>query len=307
MDHTTFPPAPLPIHVSDAHRLGIGPSRLRRLDAPFQGVRLVPAGGDGPSASAVPSMEQLARSYAPRLATGQFFSHSTALALHGTPVPWPARVHVSAHRPSREPRTRGVIGHRLQLREPAYARLESGLLVEDPVRAWRQCAWEWGLDDLIIGADHLILARNRLATIEELADEVRFMGDHRGLLRRALREVREGSESARETVLRLLITRAGLPEPVLGHELFDEHGTFIARFDQCFPRLHVAVEYDGRGHALDSAQFERDADRWSAIADAGWTLVRVLNHHMRGDGRIAVQKVAAALREAGWHPGMRTE
>lgn len=219
---------------------------------------------------------------------------------------WPYRpgIHVSAHRPAREPRTIGVFGHRLQTRDDATFRDVGGLRLEHPVRAWRQVGRLWPVADLVAAADFLIGGENPFATLDELRTEVSVMGDVRGgVLAAALRQARHGVRSARETRLRLLLERAGLPHPETGWDLFDDRGTFVAELDLAFPRYRVAVEYDGRVHAESSVQFERDADRWDAIRAQGWSHTRILSHHLQAGGRIAVEKVALALSAAGWSPG----
>lgn len=207
-------PAPLPseltsvFSVAEAARFGLSRSRLDRRDlrSPYPGLRA--------TADASPPVDLRTRceEYAPRLRPWQFFSHDTALGLIGAPMPeWPYRpgLHISAHRPAREPRLAGVIGHRLQVRQPAVS--WQGLLpVEHPVRAWRQAATIWRLDDLIAAADFLITGPDPFATLDDLRGEVEIMGDvRRGILRRALVDTRVGPRSARETRLRLAIVRAG--------------------------------------------------------------------------------------------------
>ncbi len=129
------------------------------------------------------------------------------------------------------------------------------------------------------------------------------MGDVRGgILRRALALARPGVRSPRETHLRLLLTRHGLPEPGVNEDIFSARGEFVAEIDLTFEAWRVAVEYDGRVHAEDPRQFARDADRWAAIRDAGWDHVRILSHHLRGDGAPAASLVRAALLRAGWRP-----
>jgi hypothetical protein len=303
-------PSPLPseltsrFSVARAVEVGVKPSRLTRNDMrrPFHGVR---ATGAAPEAT-VPA-ECL--EYAPRLAAWQFFSHETALSLIGAPTPeWPYRpaIHVSAHRPAREPRTRGVVGHRLQTRPSRTIFLANGLPVEHPVRAWRQAGTLWRLDDLIAAADFLICDRGRppLASVDELCEEIEAMGDVRGgILGHALSFVRRGVRSPRETRLRLLLVRAGLPEPETSWTLRDHVGKPVLELDLAYPRWRVAPEYDGRVHAVDAAQFARDADRWDLIRELGWNHVRILNHHMRDGGRHAVSKVREALFAGGWRPG----
>ena len=301
-------PAPLPAQlgarpfaVADADALGVPRARLRAGDLriPYRGVR---------STDAQPPSDLLGRciEYAPRLEPWQFYNDATALALAGAPLPWsvdPNAVHVAAHRPRREPRIPGVTGHRLQRRDPKLLSHPAGFPVESPERAWRQAGYSWPLDALVAAADHLILPRRALCTLDELWHEVEEMGDMRGrILATALRLARVGSESPKETELRLLLSRNGLPEPELNVELFDDRGTFIARLDMLYTRWRVAVEYDGRQHASDPKQFERDADRWEAIRQQGIRLVRILSHHMGGERPQAPVLVGEALWEAGWRP-----
>lgn len=280
-----------------AREAGIGRGVLQgsRFIAPFHGVR-----AERPEPH--PEIDELIRLchwYLPRLREGQFFSHATALALYGAMVPAPdARaVHVSVHRPASPPRTRGVNGHRLQQRDPGI-RLLGRLPVEAPERAWVQASRTWMTDDLVVAADHLVRRDRPVTTIRALTTEaLRMRGD---VLGEPLSLIREGSESARETLLRLVLVRAGLPEPELNLPLRDAQGRTIARLDESFPAYRVAVEYDGRQHAFSVTQFRRDADRWDAIRDAGWHLVRILDHHLSPDPVIAVAKVRAALIARGW-------
>jgi hypothetical protein len=280
-----------------ARAAGIGRGVLQgsRFIAPFHGVRAEPP---EPHAE-IDELLQLCHWYLPRLREGQFFSHSTALALYGAPVPsQDARtVHVSVHRPSSPPRTRGVRGHRLQQRDPDI-RLLGELPLDAPARAWVQASRGWTVDDLVVAGDHLVRRDHALTTVHTLRTEaLRMRGD---VLGEPLSLIREGSESARETQLRLVLVRAGLPEPELNAPLRDAQGRTIARLDEAFPAYRVAVEYDGRQHAFSVAQFRRDADRWDAIRDAGWHLVRILDHHLSPDPEIAVAKVRAALIARGW-------
>ncbi len=298
-------PEQLPEHfsVGAAGELGVTRARLRAADlgSPFHGIRS--------STTAPPSsLIQQCLVYAPRLTPWQFFSHETALALRGVCTPeWPyvPRIHVSAYRPAREPRTQGVVGHRLQARAPAFSAGLLDLRVEHPVRAWRQCGRLWPLDDLVAAADALLSGRTPMADAKQLRSEVSEMGDVRGgVLRAAVDLARPGVRSPRETRLRLLLARNGLPAPEVNADIFDSRGMFVAEIDLAFPRWMVAVEYDGRVHAEDERQFARDADRWAAIRAAGWDHVRVLNHHLRDGGASAVALARDALVRAGWRPGL---
>ncbi len=307
-------------HVSVARGLGVTASRLRARDlsSPTRGVRAASQAGDttagapnGARETASSRQQRLrdeliarARLFAPALTEQQFFSHDTGLALIDAPLPYQREtqwgLHVSARRPAGQPRRTGVIGHRLQRRDPAPSE-GRGLPIEHPARLWRQVAGSWELDDLIAAAEFLVCPRNNLLTLDDLRGELDEAGDLPGRpLERALREVRVGAETAEETKLRLSLTRAGLPEPEINFVLKRADGGFLARLDLAYPDYRVAAEHDGRTHAFDETQFARDADRWDAIRNEGWQHVRVLSHHMRPDPQVAVERVAQALRAAGW-------
>ncbi|GAB2847395.1 endonuclease domain-containing protein [Microbacterium insulae] len=299
--------------VRDARVAGIARSRLRADDLrmPTHGVRSPARDGHDRSSpvrhhdARRAELLGIVQDTAPALRPPQFFSHETALAIVGSPLPmWPytPSVHVSAHRPAGMPRRREWVGHRLQAR-PAAVRIFDGVPVESPVRAWRQVGRSWSLVDLVAAADFLVHPRRRLATVEELAAEIGALGDMRDrLLARALGLVRPGAESPEETSLRLLLGRAGLPEASVNFTLRTPSDRFVARLDLAYLAYRVAVEYDGRVHAENAEQFRRDADRWEAIRAEGWHLVRILSHHVRPNPEVAVRRVRIALQEAGWSP-----
>jgi very-short-patch-repair endonuclease len=82
-----------------------------------------------------------------------------------------------------------------------------------------------------------------------------------------------GLESRLEAALLRLVRSAGLPAPVLQHELRCEDGRLV-RLDQAWPDRRVAVEADGRRWHSTSADFERDMARANSITASGWTLYR---------------------------------
>lgn len=117
---------------------------------------------------------------------------------------------------------------------------------------------------------------------------------------KALESVRLGMESPRETLLRLLLIRGGLPEPDAGVEIVDGHGKFLARVDLCYREWRVVVEYDGDQHRTDPRQYSRDIARIEALQRAGWTVVRVLNVGLFRGADETIARVTYALRTRGW-------
>lgn len=279
--------------VSEARAHGLPANRLRsrQLARPFHGVRAP----DPPAQDVLGRCTELA----PRLRGHQIFSHLTAAAIWSLPLPpWCASrpLEVCALWGGREPRTEGVIGHRHTF-DPEEVTLVEGMPVPPPALVWSQCAEHLLVDDLVAMAD-AILTRG-LATREELTASLR--PGQRGAVtaRAALAESRVGSESPRETLTRLVLVRAGLPEPELNVDLRRPDGRFVARLDLAYRRWRVCVEYDGRQHST-GAQFARDADRWADIAAEGWLIVRVLAHHFDDPGRAIVARTRAALTSRGY-------
>lgn len=282
--------------ADEARNAGVPSRRLRAKDLarPYAGVR-------APEAMPIDSTVQRCLAYLPRLTGAQFFCGLTAAELWGFPLPRRSGnllLHVGAIAPAREPRTPGVIGHRLSLTWDDLT-MRGSLPVPHPAEVWAQLGSALGLDELIVAADHVLHAH--LAdddAIRAAIDRVRRRGAVD--LREAIAQARAGAESPKETETRLVLVRGGLPEPELNWELRDASGRLLARLDMAYPRHRVAVEYDGRQHA-ERGQFERDADRWADIEANGWILIRVLAHHLAAPA-LVVTRTRRALLARGWMP-----
>jgi hypothetical protein len=299
-------PRPLPVSltgsaftVEQAQAAGVGRRRTRSSDlaAPFRGIRSPGEWGD--------DLFALCRAYAVRMQDGQYFSHATAAALHGLPLPPRFRgirsldVTVSAR--ESVPRMRGVIGHRA--RSTASVSLVRGLVVASAVDTWLQLGTVLTLDELIAVGDELVRRRNPLATTEQVHAAVDAAAGRRGIavVRRALSEVRAGVDSPRETWLRLLIVRSGLPEPMVNLAIWGARGAFLAPGDLVFPGYRVLVEYDGEHHFATAEQARRDIDRAERLVEEGWRVLRFNRTHL-ADSVWIVAKVRSALIGAGWRP-----
>lgn len=148
--------------------------------------------------------------------------------------------------------------------------------VSPPVIAWLESATLLSLDELIIMGDGLVRRFGPMATMDEVTAAVE---DHRGRrghrrLAAAVTMMRSGTDSARETELRLLIIRAGLPEPEINGIIRNRFGAAIAHGDLVFRPHRVLVEYDGRGH-LEERQFAIDIRRLNEIGEERWRVIRV--------------------------------
>ncbi|BDX30173.1 hypothetical protein TUM20985_07200 [Mycobacterium antarcticum] len=150
-----------------------------------------------------------------------------------------------------------------------------GMRVTTPTRTALDIACRYPLDRAVPVIDALARATQaKLADVELLA--VRYRG--RNGIRRArttLDLVDPGAESPRETWLRLLIVRAGLPRPQTQIPVYDEYGQLIARVDLGWEELKIAVEYDGDHHWTDRRQMTRDIRRTEQLSELGWIVIRV--------------------------------
>ncbi len=225
-----------------------------------------------------------------RLRAGDRLGYATAAAWLGIPLPRDVgdRIHVVSATGLSQIRARGVVGHR---DDGADVRTVRGIPVSSPPRLFLELARVLRPNDLVAAGDHLIHVP-RFAepgrpwtTVEELAAFAARGGDRKGspAARHAIRFVRPGVESPQETRLRLLLLRAGLPEPICGYELRGPLGR-IGWFDLAWPELRVLGEYDGDQHRTDPRQYERDIRRFDRAADEDWRVLRVRAAGLRPDG-----------------------
>jgi len=89
-----------------------------------------------------------------------------------------------------------------------------------------------------------------------------------------------------ETRVRLLLVRAGIPEPELNQKVFDAVGKYLGKPDLLWRGASVGLEYEGGGHA-EEEQMRIDIERREAFHDAGWDVIRVSADDLRGDARRA--------------------
>jgi very-short-patch-repair endonuclease len=278
-----------PLTTREAVAMGIARGRLRQagIAHPFHGV------------VALRPDDRLA-AIAARLDAHQFLSHATAAAVWGVALPQRLQdgaLHVSTTVPHNAPRIAGVVGHRLDERQVDTTMVD-GMRVTTPTETWRHLSTLLPIDDLVVAGDSLLRRRDPLASQAEMLRALARHGGKRGVrrLRMAHRLIRLGTDSPAETRLRLLIGRAGLPEPVVNLRI-ELPGYGIAFADLAFPQKRVAVEYDGAQHRVDARQFERDVLRLEAFAAAEWRVIRVLASHLRRPDAVIARIHAALARE----------
>ncbi len=115
-------------------------------------------------------------------------------------------------------------------------------------------------------------------TVHEVTDLADRYSGARGLrqLETALDLVDVGSQSPKETWLRLLLIRAGLPRPTTQIQVVVADGAQVYYLDMGWEKLMVAAEYDGEQHRLDRWQYAWDLRRRETLDRLGWIVIRVI-------------------------------
>ena len=240
---------------------------------------------------------------------GSWLSHTTVARLQGLPVSGPDRdvVHLSVPRTNRNPvRRRGVVGHRASPHIDEVVRVE-GVAMSAPHRMWFECAAELSADGLVILGDSLVRnprpgfegrARPH-TTVEALRTTIRrhVRAPGRTKARQAVEWVRVGADSAQETLLRLAILRAGLPEPELQVPADSTRSTSPCA-DLAYRRWRLAIQYDGAYH-FDAARAKTDRRVDRLFRAHGWTVLRYFDADARENFAGAVREIAQILEQRG--------
>lgn len=195
-------------------------------------------------------------------------SGRSAARLWGAIVPDSADVEILLDRRQRT-LIKGVRMHRPAQRPPTTVRY--GLRVTTPEATFLRLAGEMELVDLVVAGDSLC---QKATTPERLVGAAAaFRGKRARLARTAASLVRAGVDSPQETKVRLLMVLAGLPEPTVNVVFHDEDGNLRRRIDMGYRELRLGIEYDGRQHADDDDQWQRDIERREEFDDLEWRLI----------------------------------
>lgn len=118
-------------------------------------------------------------------------------------------------------------------------------------------------------------------------------GRRTAALRRIVYRVEAGSESRMESLLRMVLNRAGLPRPQVQAAVYDRAGRWVARVDLFYPAERLVIEYDGKQHAVSLAEDNR---RQNLILGAGCTILRYTAADVLGNPGVIAAQVRACLR-----------
>jgi hypothetical protein len=175
--------------------------------------------------------------------------------------------------------------------------LVDDMQITSPARTALDLARRYPCDVSVAAIDALAQAVElKPADIDLLVD--RYQG-RRGMrrARTALELIDDGAQSPKETWLRLLLVRDGLPPPQTQIPIRNEFGYIEAYLDMGWEEILVAVEYDGDQHRTDRAQYVRDIRRHEMVNRRGWIVVRVVAEDRPRD---VLRRVHEALARRGW-------
>ncbi|MEJ3748904.1 DUF559 domain-containing protein [Actinomycetes bacterium KLBMP 9797] len=152
--------------------------------------------------------------------------------------------------------------------------------------------------EAVVAVDTLL--GRRVVKLPKLVD---YAAGHAGWpgipqLREVLALAEPLTESPMESRLRLLLIDAGLPRPVAQHDIRDAKGRFVARVDLAYPRLRIAIEYEG-DHHRERVHFQQDVHRLNALRGLGWLVLRFTAEDVLRNAERTVHQVIAARRERG--------
>src|SRR6185312_12883744 len=200
---------------------------------------------------------------------GAVFSGITAARLRGWWLPRDAEslpIHVTVPPDCRVQRE-GVRETRRALRPDEIIEYE-GLRLTSGLRTLKDLAADWSLIDLVVLADAALHFGDCSDADWQAAGKSR---GGRGIrnLRRATTLTDERSESAMETLLRLLVVLSGLPPPKPQVILLDDAGGWLARVDLLAPDGVTVLEYDGASHDAPK-RHNSDVRRWALLRRHGF-------------------------------------
>jgi very-short-patch-repair endonuclease len=294
-------PTPIPealgpsFTIGRARERGLTYGRLRGtdLERPFHGVRAL-----GPADDLVQHCMQ----YAERMLPDEFFSSVTAARIHGLPLPRDVEdnpaLHVAVPNPRRAPRSKGVVGHKFIV-HPARGEVVElhGMRVSSPERAWCELGPQLDLLGLVAAGDQVIRPANRLSSAARLRATLERHPARRGreTLHHAFSLLDPGSESPKETELRLIFVDAGLRGFRANLQVAVPGRRKRRRIDLAFEREKVAVEYQG-DHHRDPGQWREDMTRLADLESIGWKVVYVNADDLRDPDELVarIRRVLAA-------------
>ena len=159
------------------------------------------------------------------------------------------------------------------------------------VYVWAMYAAKLSLQELVVLGDSMMRRNSRGIRIEDfirLLQNLREEAQARGLrlprgfrsMSRAVRLMREHTDSSQETRLRLLLMRYGLGCPRINVPMRIPDSGRLFYLDMAYPEKKLAIEYDGTHHR---DQWLADCDRLKFIDEQGWQHIQVTAYDLSSE------------------------
>ncbi len=223
---------------------------------------------------------------------------STAAQLHGLTALDDVRSHLAL------PYCRGVrsraglvVHHAQDLRRDVVPLAGLPVLALDRVVADLLCTLPQRPDALALVDEALRLAGDGHEELRHrLGERIARRPDPRGtVIGAALLDLAsERAESLPESWVRWRLVEHGFPLPVVNHPLLDVGGAEVRRLDLAWPRLRVALEYDG--YVPHLGREDHDAARVDDLRRRGWIVVRMGADDLADLGRVLHELRSAFAR-----------
>ena len=244
--------------------------RGRDLDQPFRGVN-IPAGSD-------PDLETLCSALSTRLPANAFFCSVTAAQLTGLPLPREIEaertIHVAVPSPRTAPTGRGIRGRSVRV-DARDVQRRGSFWMSTPARTLCELSPLLDLPCLVAAGDYVLFRDSPLASLATITDTVaRYpRGAGAATLRAAVPLLDAGSESPRESRLRVIMVTAGIPGLETNTWITTSSGHHY-RGDLVIPSRRVVIEYQSRFHE-SPVDFRKDMTRISRLEADGWVVIQV--------------------------------
>jgi hypothetical protein len=228
------------------------------------------------------------------LATGGVASHRAAARLWGLDLPSTERLVVTVMGTSRRS-CRGALLHHTRSLLGADRAVREGIPCTSVARTLVDLAGEVGFDDLEACVDSAL--RDNLATVRYLERWLPAQGKGGTAGLRELVDDRRRHRpfgSRREALVSRMLVAAGLPRPTAQHELRDERGRFLARFDLAWPDWRVAVEFASYRHHFGRRAWRSDTARANRATAHGWRVLTATDLDLGDACRSLASGVGAA-------------
>ena len=273
---------------------GLGKGRLagRDLSRPFHGVKM-------PGVLPTNVMERC-HAFAVRMPSGAFFNSATAALIMGAPLPLrlehATELHVAVVAPVRALKSRGVIGHKVQLMG-ADTRAWNGLVISSPERMWCELAELLQLHELVAVGDYLIHWTAPMTSIAALQTAIERYPGRRGksVARLALPLLHDRIESPKESELHVILVLAGFRGFEINYPIVIERRRY--RADVAFPEYKFILEFQGDYHR-DPVQWRADMTRIAKFETVEWYVMQINSDDLRKPTEL-VARIRAKLSHRG--------